>query len=78
MSKIEALKIVDEKIIETVNRIHNNKMNIRMIDLFYLRDRYSEISTDNYTDRMLSGCSDCRQYIYKFWYNVVDKWIKEN
>lgn len=78
MGKIECLKVCNNEIAEVVDRITKNINNVNGKDLYYLVDRYNENNRDNYTHGQVQACSDCRKYIYKFWYNVVEQWRKQN
>ena len=74
MSKIDALKIVDNEIVGAVERLQANTHNPNKKDLFFLVDKYNSCNKDSYSYSDVSACSDCRRYIYKFWLNVVSKW----
>lgn len=76
VSKIDALKIVDEDILRAVQRIERNTLNPNKNDIFYLMERYNECNTSGYTKREVTVCADCRRYLFKFWQNVIIEWKK--
>ena len=76
MGKIESLKIVDNEIIETVERLEQNKLNPSKKDLLFLMKKYNESNTSGYTEREVTVCADCRRYIFKFWQNTIIEWRK--
>lgn len=78
MGKIEALNNCNEEIAEVVDRIACNTFNVSGSDMKYLVDRYNENSSDSYTYSQVQACSDCRRHVFKFWYNVVEQWRKQN
>jgi len=76
VSKIDALKIIDEDILRAVQRIERNTLNPNKNDIFYLMERYNECNTSGYTKREVTVCADCRRYLFKFWQNVIIEWKK--
>ena len=76
MSKIDALKGLDDEILRAVSRVQRNTMNPSKADIMYLRERYNEFNTSGYTEREISVCADCRRYLFKFWQNVILEWKK--
>ena len=76
MGKIDALKIVDDEILRTMQRVERNTLRPSGTDILYLMDRYNECNTSNYTQREVTACGDCRRHIFKFWQNVIIEWKK--
>ena len=76
MGKIEALKDVDQQLIEAVERIEKNTLSPNKNDIFYLVKRYNKVNTSGYTKREVSVCPDCRRHLWQFWLNVVNQWKK--
>lgn len=72
MGKIEALKIVNQEIIDAVRRIEQNTLRPNREDIFFLTDKYNECNTSHYTHKEVATCGDCRRYMFEFWKNVVN------
>lgn len=76
MGKIEALNGVDDEMLRVIQKVERESLRVNKNDFFFLVDRYNEYNTSGYTYRDVEICGDCRNYVMKFWKNVVLQWKK--